>query len=220
MVSNPSNDLRVWPGLAAVAVQWLVRFGLPAVAPETSPYAIIAGVAGGGLVAIWWLAFSRAPWLERLGVLAVAIAGMTEAPMILHRSIATAMMGMMFPIVGIPFTSLAWVGAAWAVRRLRAPQRPVWISAAILCAFGSLALLRTDGIAGEGFPNLAWRWSPDAEQKLLASAASAPLTPPLAPVRASPALKPLPDSGIPGTPPRRRRTRIAYRERLESVAAG
>ncbi|MBL8237245.1 MAG: PQQ-binding-like beta-propeller repeat protein [Bryobacterales bacterium] len=212
MVLNRSNELRLWPGFAVVAVQWLVRFGLPTVAPDTSLYAIIAGVVGGALVVIWWLAFSRALWLERLGVLVVAIAGIAATPLILDRSIATAMMGKMFPIVNTPVMSLAWVGAAWATRRLPVPQRPMWISAGILCACGSWALLRTDGIAGEGFPNLAWRWSLDAEQKLLAStAASTPLPTPPAPVRApeikqpttspvavpvpipTPAPKPLPD---------------------------
>lgn len=175
--SNQSNALRLWPGLAAVAAQWLARFGLPVVAPDTSLYAIIAGVVGGGFVVLWWFAFSRATWVERFGVLAFAIAGMAGARLILHRSIETAMMGMMFPIVSIPLMSLAWVGSAWAARRMPVPQRPVCISAAILCAFGVWALLRTDGVAGEGFPSLAWRWSPDAEQKLLASAANSPPAP-------------------------------------------
>lgn len=183
MMSSPSDELRLWPGLAAVAVQWLIRFGMPAVVPDTSPYAIIGGVLGGGLVVIWWIAFSRATWLERFGVLAIAIAGMWAGSLILHRSIGTAMMGMMYPIVNIPFMSLAWVAAAWAARGMPVPQRPLWISAAILCACASWALLRTNGIAGEGFPSLAWRWSPDAEEKLLAATVNEPPpAPPPAPV--------------------------------------
>lgn len=186
MVTNQPNEshaLRLWPGLVVVAAQWLLRFGLPAVIPDTAPFAIIAGVLGGLLVAVWWIAFSRAPWPERLAVFAVAIAGLVATPLILHRSIATAMMGMMFPVVSIPFISLAWAGTAWLTRKLPVRPSAMWTAAAILCASGAWALLRTDGIAGYGWPRLAWRWSPDAEQKLLATLSEPPSPPPPAPVK-------------------------------------
>lgn len=165
---------------------------MPALFPDTARYAIIAGVLGGFVVVVWWLAFSRAPWLERLAVFGVVIAGMVATPLILHRSIATAMTGMMFPIVSIPFVSLAWAGTAWLTRHLPVRQGSIWISAAILVASGSWALLRTDGIGGDAWPELAWRWSPDAEQKLLAAAVSEPPPPPPSPAKAAEATLPEP----------------------------
>src|SRR4030095_12165885 len=43
-------------------------------------------------------------------------------------------------------------------------------------ASGSFGLLRTDGISSDGF-QLKWRWTPTAEERLLASAAREPVVP-------------------------------------------
>src|SRR3954466_15488330 len=67
--------LRLWPGVLLVVLQWLIRFVVPAVAPDSGIIAVIGGVAGGAAVLIWWLFFSRAPWAERLGAL-VLMAGL------------------------------------------------------------------------------------------------------------------------------------------------
>ena len=98
-------------------------------------------------------------------ILAVAV-----TPRILHKSIATGMMGMMFAIYAIPVLSLALVAWAVAGRRLAAGPRRAALVAAILGACGLFALLRTDGITGDGRSQFAWRWTPTAEQKLLAKA--------------------------------------------------
>ena len=41
----PRKPLRLWPGVVAVALQWLVMFGLPVFVPEQGGTAIIAGFA-------------------------------------------------------------------------------------------------------------------------------------------------------------------------------
>ena len=67
--STPRRPLRLWPGVLAVVLQWLVMFGLPIVVPEQGGTAVIGGVVGGLAIVLWWLFFSRAPWLERLGAI-------------------------------------------------------------------------------------------------------------------------------------------------------
>ena len=95
-------------------LQWLARFVLPALVPEAALYGIIAGIAGGGLaVLLWWLFFSRAAWAERVGALALMVAGVLATSRFVDKSIANGMMGMMLPMLAVPVLSLALV--AWAV---------------------------------------------------------------------------------------------------------
>src|SRR5262245_171984 len=108
------KPLRLWPGVLAVALQWLARFVLPLVVPEATIYGILGGVFGGGLaVLVWWLFFSRAPWSERVGALVLMAAGMFATSRLVHESIANGAMGMMLPVLAIPVLCLALV--CWAV---------------------------------------------------------------------------------------------------------
>ena len=70
------KPLRLWPGVAIVVLQWLLAFGVPRIAPDAELFslpigllAVLGGVLGGLAVVIWWLLFSRAPWVERLGAI-------------------------------------------------------------------------------------------------------------------------------------------------------
>ncbi len=64
---TPRKPLRLWPGVVAVVLQWLLWFVVPIVAPDAAMFAMLGGVACGLAVVVWWLFFSRAPWSERLG---------------------------------------------------------------------------------------------------------------------------------------------------------
>lgn len=115
---TPQKPLRLWPGVVAVALQWLVRFVVPIVVPDAGGIAILGGLAGGLAVAVWWLFFSRAPWFERVGAIVLMAAALLATSRIVHESIANGMMGMMLPILAIPVLSLALVASAAASRRL------------------------------------------------------------------------------------------------------
>lgn len=115
---TPRKPLRLWPGVVAVALQWLVRFVVPIVVPDAGGIAILGGLAGGLAVAVWWLFFSRAPWFERVGAIVLMAAALLATSRIVHESIANGMMGMMLPILAIPVLSLALVASAAASRRL------------------------------------------------------------------------------------------------------
>src|SRR5881396_4245001 len=92
------KPLRLWPGVIAVVLQWLVRFVLPIVAPEAGGTAILGGLAGGLAVLVWWLFFSRAPWSERVGAIVLMVVAVVATKRVVHQSIAGAGMGMMLPI--------------------------------------------------------------------------------------------------------------------------
>jgi hypothetical protein len=165
------KPLRLWPGVVAVVLLWLVRYGLPVVVPESEMYAVIGELVGGVVVLLWWMFFSRAAWSERLGALLLMAAGLAATPRILDRSVATGMMGLTFWIYVIPVLSLALV--AWAVATHRLPDRVrrVTMAATILLACGGFGLLRTEGIRGSS-SQFTWRWSKTHEEKLLARTGS------------------------------------------------
>lgn len=171
--STPRKPLRLWPGVVAAVLLLLVRFGLPLVFPGEAMYAILGAVVGGVLILAWWLFFSRAPWSERLGAAILLVAAVFAARSVVHESIRGGMMGRMLPVLlGIPFLGLALV--VWAViSRGMAPRpRRGALVVVILLACAGFALLRTDGVTGEGLPQITWRWTPTAEERLLAQAGS------------------------------------------------
>ncbi len=174
------KPLRVWPGAVAAALMVLVRLVVPTIVPEALGFGLLGGLACTLAIVVWWVFFSRARWFERLGAIVVMIVAMLATSLILHASIAGGMMGMMFPFYAIQGLSLAL--AAWAVATRRLPDglRRASLVATILLACGVWALLRTDGIRGGG-AQLAWRWTPTPEERLLARAADDPAAVPAAP---------------------------------------
>lgn len=179
--STLRKPLRLWPGVVLVILQWLVRFVLPVVVPGTMQIAVLGGVVGGLAVVLWWVFFSRAPWSERLGAVGVMIAALFAAsriPGVLHESIATGAMGMLFFVLAIPVLCLALVAWAAASHRLADGPRRAAMVAAILLACGVWALVRTGGFTAEFENDFAWRWSQTPEERLLAQAGDEPLAVP------------------------------------------
>jgi len=178
----PRKPLRLWPGVVAAVLLVLARFGLPLVAPDASMFAVLGAVVAGLVIVVWWVFFSRAPWSERLGVVVLMIVAVFATRSIVHESIRGGMMGMMLPLyLGIPGLGLALVAWAVASRRFAPGPRRAALVATILLACGAFTLLRTDGITGEGVSQLTWRWTPTAEERLLAQARVEPLAPASAP---------------------------------------
>ncbi|MFN2514174.1 MAG: hypothetical protein ABR568_22520, partial [Pyrinomonadaceae bacterium] len=64
---TPRKPLRLWPGLVLVIVQWLAWFVVPLFGPDALLYGIMVGALCALAIVVWWLLFSRAPWVERVG---------------------------------------------------------------------------------------------------------------------------------------------------------
>jgi outer membrane protein assembly factor BamB len=198
------KPLRLWPGVAIVVVQWLIRFGIPLIATdgqlvgvETTLFTVAAGPAGLLAILLWWLFFSRARWSERLGAIGMMIAaGLVTRPLT-HPSIQNGFQGMMFVVYAVPPTlSLALVAWAAASRRLAEGPRRAALVAAMLLGCGVWMLARTNGVFG-GLADLEWRWTPTAEERLLAQDRGEPEpVPPPAAVAATPS-EPAPPAPAP-----------------------
>jgi len=168
------KPLRLWPGVLAVALHWLFWLVGPLLAPGARPFAMLSGLALGLVVAVWWLFFSRAPVTDRWLAALLAIIALAAAPLTLHESVATAMMGMMFFIYVVPVLSLVFVVWAAASSHFANATRRATMAAAIFIACFGWALFRANGISGDGVADFAWRWSETAEERLLAKTADAP----------------------------------------------
>ncbi len=170
--------MRLWPGVIAVVLQWIAWYVVPFVFPRLAFAGLGIGVLCALAVVIWWLFFSRAPWIERLGALVLMVAAIIGTKLVVHDSIAGGGMGMLLFIISIPVLCLALV--AWAVitRRFNAGPRRVALVVAILLACIPFTLVRTGGLTAEFDNDLHWRWSKTPEEQLLTQAAEEPATAP------------------------------------------
>ena len=194
-VSDPSprKPLRLWPGVVLAVLVVLIRFVAP-LFPDGGLVAILGSVAGGVLILFWWMFFSRAPWSERLGALVLMVVGVFASYYLVHESIRGGMMGRMLPmLLALPAMPVALVAWAVATRGFSAGRRRAALVATIVLVCAAFTAIRTDGVLGGG-SQITWRWTPTAEEKLLAQAAPEPL--PIAPAAAIPATPPAPEQSV------------------------
>jgi len=206
---SPRKPLRLWPGVVLAIALALARFIIPAFFPDAmGNYAVMAGVAAGPAILLWWLFFSRAPWSERLGALALMVAAIAGTRLIVHESIRTGAMGFLFPVLAVPTLVLAFVAWAVATRNLPDRTRRVSMAATILLACLPWALVRTGGFTSDFHHDFAWRWSKTAEEQLLAkndeppppAAAATPETIPPQPTASAIAPAPAPQASAKPAP--------------------
>jgi outer membrane protein assembly factor BamB len=174
------QPLRVWPGIVAVVLLWLARFGVKALIPGFKGFAlgVMGGLIGCVAVILWWLFFSRAAWVERLGAIILMIAAMGATWGLRHES-----MGPFWVVTfALPVLCLAFVIWAAATRRLPDGPRRATMVATIVLACAVWTLARTEGISGDHVPKFAWRWTATAEERAMAQAAETALVPASTPV--------------------------------------
>ena len=171
------KPLRLWPGVVAVTLQWLARFGIKAVVPGFQGFVWSAqgGIIGAVAVIVWWLFFSRAAWFDRLGAILLTVVAMGATWGLRHES-----MGPFWAVVyAVPVLCFAFVASLVASRRLADGARRATVAAAIVMGCGVWTLVRTEGITGDHVAEFAWRWTKTAEEKAMAQApVPAPVKPP------------------------------------------
>ena len=183
-----------------VAIQWIVLAVGAWLVPTYGVYTILGGAAVGAIVLLWWLFFSRAPWVERMGVIVVALAGIQLTKPLVHVSIAGPV-DFVGKILAIPAVCLALVAAVAASRRLSTAGRRVVLAVAVLLGTFSVAVVRVDGVSGSGALDVHWRWTPTPEDRFLAQVRDEPAPiPPAAPVAAATPEKATPETPRPAAP--------------------
>jgi len=163
------QPLRLWPGIALAIVVLVARYVAPALFPAVAEVAVIGilvGALGGVLVLVWWLAFSRAAWMDRLMALAAIAAAFAVLKPAVDPSISTGAMGMLFYILSIPLLAMAFPAWAATTRRLPDRVRRMTMVVTIFATCASLVFIRTGGFDSKFDNDFAWRWSKTAEQRL------------------------------------------------------
>jgi outer membrane protein assembly factor BamB len=180
----PRKPLRLWPGVVAVVLLALLRFGLKAVVPGFRGFSLGMMWSFGAVAAVvlWWALLSRAPWLERLGAIVLMAVGLAGAWYLRHES-----MGPLW-LVGyaVPGLCLALVAGAAASRRLPDGPRRATMAATLLLACGVWTLVRTEGITGDHAAEFGWRWAKSPEERLLSQVGREPTALPSAPAAEAP----------------------------------
>jgi len=187
-VAAPPKLLRVWPGIVAVALQWIFRFGVKALVPGIRGfgYAVLGSLFFSLVILVWWVFFSRARRWERAGALALLALALGGTWLLKHQS-------MWLPWLfayAIPVLSLAFVTWAVVTRGLSNRVRRVTMVATILVACGVWLFLRQDGINGDHNAKFGWRWTASPEERLLAQVADEPT--PATPTSIAPTATPAP----------------------------
>jgi len=203
-MTDVRRPLRLWPGIVLAVAAALARFVLPAVVPDSLMYSVLGGFFAAVLVPLWWLFFSRAAWVERLGAIAVMVLGVFGAKFIVDVSIATGAMGYLMYFLVLPILSIAFVAWAVATRNLSDGVRRATMAATIVAVCGGMALIRTGGFNGSFQNDLHFRWTKSAEDRLVEAAAepTAPAPPPVTPaaVPEKPAAIPTPPAAATAAP--------------------
>ncbi len=169
------KPLRLWPGVAAAVLILLAWFVIPFFIPESILYGMMVSAIGILAIFLWWMFFSRAPWLERIGAIVLIVIAMFVTSRLIHISIANGAMGFLFPVLVVPVMSLALV--AWAVASRRIPNRfrRITLVAAILLVCGASTLIRTGGLSSSAGSDLHLRWTKSPEERLLAQGEEPPV---------------------------------------------
>jgi outer membrane protein assembly factor BamB len=166
--------LRLWPAVVIIALQWLVVTIVSWLAPATMAQFMtmfLAPLVGVGLLAVWWLFFSRLRWVDRvLGLLVFAGAG-AVAFAYFHYSLG--MFGLF--LYALPTVATAWVVWLFVTAMLPWPVRRLGLVAVFVLAWGFFDLLRFDGANGRLAGDLSFRWTPTAEDKFNAEVAAGKL---------------------------------------------
>jgi outer membrane protein assembly factor BamB len=163
-----NTSLRLWPGILICILILVLRYLLPIINPSLMVVSFMGGVAGGILIAIWWLFFSRMPWTDRLGGVCLAILSLFITSRLIDESIARANMGMMFWLFSVPLLGIVFISWAIITRSLNIRIRRITMVIAILVGSGTWICLRTNGMDGNGRQFFDWRWANTYEDHVMA----------------------------------------------------
>jgi outer membrane protein assembly factor BamB len=162
--------LRTWPVLAIAALYAAIVIVGPMLSADvgTSLAMLGGGLVSAVLLVVWWLFFSRARWVERIGVLLLVPVAVLLTSIAVDPSIAGGAQGMLGYILGgILFSLAIGVWALVSAGQSDQVRRLALVPVFLLVGAAPLLAIRTEGIMSSGFV-FHWRWTPTPEEQLLA----------------------------------------------------
>lgn len=162
---------RLWPAALLIAAMWtwlvVLNVVLDMVISSTFVMTALGTLGVVLLFFVWWVFASRVPWLDRLGIAALAIGGAALAALVSLKTLGAE--GAL--LLGLPLLITLWCGWLLVSGRLSWPARRLGIVAIILAVWGLVSCLRIDGIEGRmaDSTDIHWRWTPTNEDRYLAA---------------------------------------------------
>ena len=188
------KPIRLWPGVVLASLLLLGGFVAPQIAGEVEVFEMPVGMLGlftamasSIAIVLWWMLFSRARWADRVIALVVMAIAIVAIKFVVHPSIAGGTMGFLSYIVGLQTMTVGLVAGAAIGRHRATARRRAALIAGIVLGCGIWTLARTEGVSGSNYTDLEWRWTPTAEERLLAEDRfEPPPPPPVAPTPVAP----------------------------------
>lgn len=173
------RPLRVWPA-AIILIGMAVTKFVPLMIPEESSALLIVMVFGplalGLLMIAWWLFYSRATGVERILVPIVFALATVLTSLLSDKSLffdgSYFGPGLLLIMIPMGFSAFG-IGAILCAKVLSIRRTAIALLLATL-GFGFTGLLKSDGMWGNGVLDLSWRWTPSAEQEMLAERENRP----------------------------------------------
>ncbi len=116
------------------------------------------------LILAWWLAASRASWRERM----LGLVGVLLSAFICISLMHPTMLGPAVTVLTIPMGMACFGLGTILFARLQSSKRTIFAILLALAGFGFSLSLRSEGMWGDFAPAFGWRWTPSAEEELLA----------------------------------------------------
>ncbi len=166
---RPLKLLRIWPA-ALLLIGMIVTRLAPSLIENGPPGIWIVAAFGPAfcaiLVLLWWLALSRATWIERLvGVFGTIL--VVAATLLL---IDKSMLGPAVTVLTIPMGMAGFAIGAILCCRMYSFRRTVVAIILATLGFGYSTLVRSTGFWGNFSLALQWRWVPPSDEMLLREA--------------------------------------------------
>lgn len=177
-INEQEKSPRLKPLIVMVVIQWIIRFVLPVFIPDAIAVGLFGSILLGLGVLIWWSFFSRIPRFERWGAVILMVVCLTCTSQLLHESIRTANMGMMFIIYSVPVMCLALVFWAIISRQWSVKIRLITMLITIIVASGFWTMMRTNGMTSNLHHDFEWRWAKTNEEKFIIRTANEKMSSP------------------------------------------
>ena len=166
-MSNTIKGPRIWPGLVILGLLGATRVW--ANSGDGSPAQfffglILAPVGALVLLIVWWLFFSRVPFIDRIAAVSTLVV----------MFLATAFVSIdSFGVFGLimyalPVVVVVWVGWLLVSGLLAWPTRRTVLLLGIVASLGIFSLLRFNGTDGAFNAEISWRWTPTDEANSMA----------------------------------------------------
>lgn len=171
------RPLRVWPAIMLLLGMVFFR-ALPGLLQNGPAMIWMSSAFGPALcgigVLLWWVTASRAGGREKLAGFFGVILALVLTGFVVHPSLR----GPLLVVLTIPMGTAGFALGAMIARAWPTTRR-TWLALAMaVVAFCFSILLKTEGMWGNFDPQLSWRWTPTAEDALLAQREQAPPSPP------------------------------------------